>query len=1637
MKKFLRKLLVTSIMFTLVGMSFISDMVYASNVINETLQNDVNVEPVEFSANFGGLNQAVLDINQEQLINMDIKLNKGAYLTDIKVMLKGGNYVISKSFEEISSQMQTNDNTSRVWLKGITGNQIEVDEIDVGTNVKLQIPIKFNKENTLSEEKLNSISEIKLEGTYVDDTGREQKIEKSINSKINWNAKAIEQIQQNLIRFVKYEDKTLATLEIKDGIENNLIPVKNKEISVTIPKINSQSPSKIIVSGDNIQYKNNNDTLSINRQYNPNEDGSYNWDSQDTYIVTYIYNTQSNNEVIQLQSNATVMTVNDEKLEANTGLYGFETANSVGSIIELKSEGTTELNKGYMYTSCKTESNKIDTAFTENYKINIGYADILDKIEIIEENPRFLNDQNAVLKDASNATKVRKISVNQNELKDILGDNGYIKIKDDAGNEVGIIDNSITSMEIGVNKLNLETSKPIKEGNISVDVEKSIIGNAGSEPNEINSFQKLNTVIESKGYAGQEEISSIKTSKDILLTNPSSKASLSLSTDRLSTVVENKNVVFNVVLNKTDISDMLYTNPTIKLRLPNQIEQIKVNSAKILYEDELSEGSIEVNGNEIVVKLLGNQTQYNKSSTTQGTLLRLETDLKLNNLVPSNIENVELEYTNDFSGERNIVQEKVQIVAPSGFVTTNTMTVDEAEITAVQNDEIINIDKEGNAKHVQIKADLINNLGQNANGFTVVGRIPTSGNKTIGGNNLESNINTIISSPIEINGMDDALVYYSDNVDETVDSMSWQNQPTSNTKSYKIVKNTPFLDKSMATFRYSIMVPENLGYDKQAKENYGIYYDNNAETGNSKNLIESKTVGMTTGKAPQLQVETTAIDTNQGYAINKGGNVKEGEYITYNLKVLNTGTSPINNIDVTAELQDNLSLVNYLDKGDLFRKTGEYQEDNDTKTLEQHIETLGGGQEVNVQFDAKVNQLMSDVTETLTNGEVIGVDSQGNYIDADQAKTINVNYVVNTDILEEPIATSFELKNTKGDVSAKLTSGVTGALKQSEEIIYNAEISNANFDEKENVNILFRLPKGIKFEGTESEYQTSYDERNNIVQVNMGRLSSLETKSIEIKANNTLKETQNLQTNFDVTYDGNKETIKSNTLNFINEYLNNTINATQTSSVSGEISDNEKLEYYVNITNNGTTDRVIQFRDDVPKEVNVERSTIEVDGIQVYESAVNFIDSILSIPAGKTAKVIIYATPNSVDKGKKLNVSNNPIITSEEGTDSINVSEVRIGVIGTREVEQNQNNQIQTSQEGKQESQINTLENNNKYSLRGTVWFDENKDGKKDGNEQAVPGITLKIYNSQINGFVKDENNNDLTTMTNKYGEYGFSDLAPGDYVVVALFDNLYYEITNYKVDEANDMENSDFVLAKLDNNDVGASDIINLSTSNIYNLNLGLKKREIFDLNITKDVSKVSVVGDNNNVKEYSFESNEAKVDISEEEAQKSTVLVEYNIKITNDSDVSGYAKEIVDYLPNGMAFNSELNPDWYLSSDGNLYCTSIANQKINSGESKEIKLVLVKQMNGNNIGLIRGKSEIKETYNENGLAEINAAGANHMFRSGNMAKSNVVILKQSNVKMLVVIGISIAIIVAIGFAGFEVKKHIIDKLYNYDQID
>ena len=111
-------------------------------------------------------------------------------------------------------------------------------------------------------------------------------------------------------------------------------------------------------------------------------------------------------------------------------------------------------------------------------------------------------------------------------------------------------------------------------------------------------------------------------------------------------------------------------------------------------------------------------------------------------------------------------------------------------------------------------------------------------------------------------------------------------------------------------------------------------------------------------------------------------------------------------------------------------------------------------------------------------------------------------------------------------------------------------------------------------------------------------------------------------------------------------------------------------------------------------------------------------------------------------------------------------------------------------------------------------------------------------------------------------------------------------------------------------------------------------------------------------------------KVKKKKKRLEDTVVKFNYSIRIKNEGEIAGYAKNIVDYIPASLEFMSSLNEGWY-KKDKNIYNESLKDKKIEPGETKELTLVLSKTMTKSNTGLINNKAKIYTEYNEQGIED------------------------------------------------------------------
>ena len=236
-----------------------------------------------------------------------------------------------------------------------------------------------------------------------------------------------------------------------------------------------------------------------------------------------------------------------------------------------------------------------------------------------------------------------------------------------------------------------------------------------------------------------------------------------------------------------------------------------------------------------------------------------------------------------------------------------------------------------------------------------------------------------------------------------------------------------------------------------------------------------------------------------------------------------------------------------------------------------------------------------------------------------------------------------------------------------------------------------------------------------------------------------------------------------------------------------------------------------------------------------------------------------------------------------------------------------------------------------------------NKNGQRDDDEEGMANVVAVLCDAATQDVVGQ-------TVTNNVGEYIFENVTPGEYYVRFEYDSSKYTVSDYKKQGVNSDRNSDAIVS----NYKAVTDKIKVTDTSISDIDIGLVRAGIFDLSLDANLNKVTVQNDEG-ANTYEMENPKlAKIDINPKYVNSSKIFAEYTISVTNRGEISGYAKSIVDYLPEGLELDTSMNNGWYVGSDGNAYTNQLEDILIQPGETKEIKLILTKQMTENGNGII-----------------------------------------------------------------------------------
>ena len=630
--------------------------------------------------------------------------------------------------------------------------------------------------------------------------------------------------------------------------------------------------------------------------------------------------------------------------------------------------------------------------------------------------------------------------------------------------------------------------------------------------------------------------------------------------------------------------------------------------------------------------------------------------------------------------------------------------------------------------------------------------------------------------------------------------------------------------------------------------------------------------------------------------------------------------------------------------------------------------------------------------------------------------------------LENPYKNSsdkIKLKSSAFKVEETSSVDRVEVLKENQEISYTTEIKNISKNELNGVTAEKVIPDGVEFkeayilkydESTkkwEKDSDATFDENSNTVSWNLGTMSPNQTKKIKFVGTvgrlEFSKYEKEISTQTTVTADNGE---KFTSAKVINTLAKPNLQVSISNDAATEyVKEGENIKYTVKIKNTGkATAGDVKFEDILPKELNFVKgdyATKTGDSILSLKENDNTVHFTTNIQPGEeitlNIETIAKDIPNNLDEVKIENYA------TVEGSNS---DKVKTEVLTTR-IEQNPtkdnpsdednndntNNGSGGNGSGNKGNGANSNTNLEKtFRIRGTAWVDANSNGMRDNGEQLLEGITVILTDANSGEVVKDKDSGiEKRTTTASDGTYVFDNLEKGNYTVIFYYNTEIYAVTEYQKEGVATNINSDVISAKvtLDGEEklAAISDTIKLSNSSFANIDMGLINTKQFDLKLDKYISKITVQN-KEGVKTYNYsDAKIGKADITSKRMIGSTIIAEYKIKVTNNGNVAGYAKSIVDYMPSQMKFNSNLNPNWYAGNDGNLYNTKLAETVINPGETKEVSLVLTKQLADTGSIIINNLAEISEDFNDLGLKDKNSTPKNQAQGEDDISSADLVI--------------------------------------------
>ena len=1227
--------------------------------------------------------------------------------------------------------------------------------------------------------------------------------------------------------------------------------------------------------------------------------------------------------------------------------------------------------------------------------------------------------------------------------------------------------------------LTIKTTKPQTEGTITItnkkvikatkDLKKSDVDSLSGikENTEVTTTKNVTTEIEKVDENGetqkeqvtnQVQISKLSNTRNIELKEPTKQMSVELNNSNLSTLTTNR-VTMTIKLNNTNNSCALFGAGKLEVTLPSNLTSSKAN-VKALYTNGLQFKKAEISNGKLIISVDGSQKNYDIENISGGVNVVIDLELDIANNTPSHEETIDVTFDNAK------VSKKINIVSKSGLLLLNKVSFGEDEATLTDSTlKTFNTEINDSEKTIVQNISVVNNYSEQIKDLTIIGQVNSIDEQN------KSNTKLYLNS-VKVKG---AQVYYSDKNNIDANDQSWTTKQTENTQTYKIVFEKVD-SKQVIDVQVGIKVPEKLTYNVESYVNTEVKYQygNGVYNQNSKygiltkvNKVEPATTSLNEEQKQEAQVTTnnnvelTILPSISGNTITTEDKINEGQIVKYQYEVKNNSNVELNNLKLQTTAKNAIYYEIRVTGENGIGYTREYveAEQGDVIRTIENI-TIPANQTYNVEYLIKVNKGATDT----------GIDVK--------IFDTNNNVLVNKDITNSVKVANLSLK-TKYEYNEEKT------IYSEDTLNFAIDVTNITDTTLQDISVSTTLPNEIyyDFENRDKylfeENYSAFDEISMDGQTLNWKINSLnagETKTIYVRTLTKAMDVKEAYRNISLLASAvcGGETYKSNVLErTINQNRANvSFNFEPSLENNSKLKNGDEVTYKVTITNNGVITLNELSLEAMPDTGFVAKSLkiVDQDGKETNISVDNDINiSNMLLEPGKTVTITYVLAVNEEDMGtadKELSVTTNITTGYKDSFESTNTYEVERNIDTSDDTNEDfdwsmpdfddddnkqddnkqddnkqddsnkddnkqddnkqDNNNKDNSKQDDNKQDNNQQQENVKYTVSGTAWLDLDKNGQRDNGETLLSNIEVLLLNTKTGEIVKDSNGNNISTKTSANGEYSFTDIEKGTYIVIFEFDTSKYTVTSYKKDGVDGNSNSDAIISNANingtNKVVAVTDALEITTTNLTNIDIGLIENATFDLSLDKQISKIEVVNNQGTKTTNYTNKNFAKVDLVAKYMNNTNVIVTYKFIITNNGDVTGYVDKLIDNLPSGLEFNSELNKDWYKGSDGNLYTTSLTGIAIEPGKTSEVELILTKKTTEDTTGTFSNNAELAEISNVEAIEEKQDAKQNDKS-SADM----VISIKTGSVAMY--LGITIGCIAIIGAGAYVIKKKVINK--------